>query len=352
MNGTSDFAAAWGSVIEYLKSSPPGDTAHGGYTLDEHLDDSELNPSSAVVAGVPVLVGKDTPLGAARQRLFQTATDQSSRSQQAPTEIGAEVSSSDGDLEWAARQVSAMCNAKPPTFAGAPRVWQLPSADLARVCQEHLSLGGCDGPALAAFIDSVLSDSAVSLENQCLLLRCAARCEWFVSGEAIPAVVQSQLVALLQLHAQAITAGLLLPLLEEPEQVSVPTAAMLTKLVKSDMPINAAEQFLAGVIAIAHKHPSKLSDSIFQIMETLVAAIPAGKLTLAIGRSCVEMVQLVVPTNTRSKKLSILILHIVNKLGSSLSPSDLDQIALSASALETPLKKTIMSVATRKKGSR
>ncbi|KAI8324703.1 hypothetical protein GQ54DRAFT_55871 [Martensiomyces pterosporus] len=361
----------WACVVEFLGRAPPDDgsgpgyqlTAAAQYTLEECLDTGGRGTDRAAMA-MPPFAGNDTPLGAARRRRLQLAPEQnveckrqklkeksSSTAGSNPASTAAQPKS-DGtgsSLEWATALLASLSRMESPGFASASRVWRLPSADLARVCRESLKLDGCTGPALADFILAALSDPAVSLENQCLLLRCAAACAWFVSEEAVPAIVQSQLTALLQSHSQAIAMGLLLPLLEAPDRLSLPTAAMIAKLVKSDMPTSASELLFAGVIAISRENPHKLCDSVFQVMEALVAAIPAGKLAAATGKSCIEMLHLVAPANRSSKKLSVLMLHIVNKLGGSLSSNDLDQIATAASILETPLRKAIISTANRKK---
>ncbi|KAJ2558753.1 hypothetical protein EV175_000645 [Coemansia sp. RSA 1933] len=256
---------------------------------------------------------------------------------------------------WAISALRSLSETEEADFSRASAVWQLPHSTLAKLCQEHLDINRFSGQTLAAFIEAAVSCPTVSFENQTLLLRHAASSKLLSDAEeAIPSVVQTQIISMLQVHPLVMAKGILLPLLEDPERLLSPATAMAVKVIKADMPAAAAEAVGNGVASIAKISPADVNDNTFQVMEAVVSAMSLPSMAekaFLVGwcKSWVEMLQQVVPLNRDSKKLSALVLHFVNKFGTKLTVSDLDSIAVSASLITTPLKAAIASTIVRKK---
>ncbi|KAJ2472521.1 hypothetical protein EV174_005821, partial [Coemansia sp. RSA 2320] len=235
----------WSVVYQYLKSTPGSSSGDQlPYTLDSVLARAKDDDSSGPAAMLPFASG-ETVLGRLRRQLWQHQSAVSVFASPMPADSTDDSEATDrskADPEWAATQLRSLSDLDSPDFATATQIWQLPNAQLFRLCEAHLSLDNCNGAALAGFIGAAVSNSAVSLENQLLLLRYAASSVWFTSEDAIPAIVQSQILALLQSHSQIIATGLLLPLLENSQRLSPSATAMVVKIVKSgDMPTVALE---------------------------------------------------------------------------------------------------------------
>ncbi|KAJ2493795.1 hypothetical protein IWW37_000181 [Coemansia sp. RSA 2050] len=334
----------WNVVVEYLQSIPPSNKhSHLPYTLDTQLSGGNEQ--------LPLLGSGETTLGAIRRRAWQ---------QQNPADVaGAPLSDSVpppgtsdvvGDLEWAAKQLRKLSDLDSPDFASASRVWQLPNAELSRLCRAHLSLNNCNGAALAGFIDSAVSNPEVSLENQHLLLQCAASSTWFTKKDAIPAIVQSKVLAILRAHLQVIVSGLLLSLLERSQHLSPSAVAMIVKAIKADMSSTALEAMCSGLASLAAKTPAVVCSALFQVMEALVGAMPADWAHIEWTKAWVDVLEIAARTDGDSKKLGALMLHLLNKFGSRLDSTELDRIAAAASVLTTSLKKAILAAVLRKKG--
>ncbi|KAJ2828099.1 hypothetical protein GGI24_002482 [Coemansia furcata] len=331
-------------VAEYLRSTPPNNSyLHLSYTLESKLPSGNEQM-------LPLGTGKTT-LSTIRRKIWQRQNAVSFTdgplSDSAPTPI---IDDAAGDLEWAAKQLRTLSDLDSSDFASASRIWQLPSAELSRLCQANLSLNNCNGAALAGFISAAVSNPEVSLENQHLLLSCAASSTWFTNEDAIPAIIQSQVLAVLRTHSQTIASGLLLSLLERSQNLSPSAVAMVVKIIKSDMPSAALEAVCSGLASLVLKTPSVVCNSLFQVMEALVSAAPADRTPLEWLRAWVAVLEVAARTNGDSKKLGALMLHLLNKFGSRLDSAELDRVAAAASVLNIPLKKAIVAAALRKKG--
>ncbi|KAJ2748506.1 hypothetical protein H4S06_004932 [Coemansia sp. BCRC 34490] len=355
----------WSQVENYLNTTEPGgpdiDTGASDPVFCCVLDSFEA-PTKAEsdnrFATILSIVGRknDTVLGSIRrQAMKQSAAWKNS------TVVSLAESSSSKDAEdedqnrWAVSALRSLSETEPPDFSSALKIWQLPHTALARLCQEHLSINSFSGPALAAFIDSAVSSPNVSLENQTLLLRQAASSILFADGEeAIPSIVQTQIIALLQAYPQVMARGLLLPLLEDPKHLLPPVTAMSVKAIKTDLPASAAEIVGNEVTSIASKSPSDVSDNFLQVMEAVVSAMSAPsmaekQLLVKWSKSWADMFRQIVPLNCESKKLSALVLHFVNRFGAKLDVSDLDGLATSVNLIRTPLKAAIAGTISRKR---
>ncbi|KAJ1814522.1 hypothetical protein LPJ75_002735 [Coemansia sp. RSA 2598] len=254
------------------------------------------------------------------------------------------------EYKWAATLLSSLSDMDSPDFSTAANVWRLPNTELSELCRAHLCLDNCSATALSTFIKTVVSDPSVSLENQLLLLHCASASTWFVNKDAVPAILQSQIAALLQHHSQAIVSGLLLPQLETPEKMFAPLSAMITKLVKADgMPVGAIEALCDGIASMCLDKSASFNEHTFQVMEALLGVAPADR-SYPTGwlRRWTEVLLKTAPVHTGSKKLGAIMLHFVNKFGSRLDKADLHQIAAAAGYLTTPLKKAIVATTARK----
>ncbi|KAJ1667009.1 hypothetical protein EV178_001729 [Coemansia sp. RSA 1646] len=352
----------WSQVEKYLKaktsSSRRDEDPVFFCTLDSFGASTKSSADDTLAALLSIAGrGDSTVLGSIRrQAMKQSANQKGSSSAMSLSDTPSSGSSTDDDKDlWAISILRSLSETEIPDFSDAPNVWQLPHSKLARLCQEHLNIDSHNGPALAAFIDAAVSSPNVSFENQTLLLRHAASSRLFAGAEeAIPSVVQTRIIALLQIHPLAIAKGLLLPLLEHPKRLLPPATAMAVKIIKADMPATAAEAVGNGIASIAKKSPSDVNDTTFQVMEAVVSAMSLPSmaekpLLVSWCKSWIEMVQQVVPLNCNSKKLSALVLHFVNRFGAKLEVSDLDSLAASASLIRTPLKAAITSTIARKK---
>ncbi|KAJ2701586.1 hypothetical protein H4R19_005403 [Coemansia spiralis] len=345
MAGAQPLGRAWDIVVEHLRASAPagGCTAGPGYVLDSS---AMLAASRADrLASLPLLVPGATPLARQRQRQQEPEHQQSGGAGALPDSDGA-LPDSDGDsCAWAVERLQAFSREEAPDPAQIAEVWRLPGTVLAGLCDRHLSLDAIGGAALAEFIHAVASDAGASLENQRLVLRRAAASRVF-GEEAIPAVVQSQVVALAQSHPQVAVVGLMVPLLE---RLSPPTARLVAKAVKSGMPAAALAAVWSEVAAAAGRNPQAIDDSMLQVMEALVSATAAEQLAPECLQSWAAALHAAAAHNRDSKKLGALMLHFVNKFGGRLGAADLDLVAAAAAALTTPLKKAVIAAASRKK---
>ncbi|KAJ2402698.1 hypothetical protein GGI23_000528 [Coemansia sp. RSA 2559] len=348
----------WSRISKYL-SSEVSDDKHEIPMLCctvESFEGPTKESVDAILAATLSIVGRggDTVLGNIRRRQAAIQKDNGSVSLSETSEYR---NTMDVDLNkdlWAISILRSLSETEIPDYPGATRVWQLPHSTLAKLCKEHLDVDNFNGPALAGFIEAAVSSANVSFENQTLILRHAASSKLFADAkEAIPSVVQTQIIALLQMYPLAIAKGLLLPLLEDPKRLLPPATAMAVKVIKADMPATAAEAVGNGIASMARKSPSDVNDNMFQVMEAVVSAMSLPSMAekpLLVGwcKSWAEMIQQVVPLNRDSKKLSALVLHFVNKFGAKLEVSDLDGLSASASLIQTPLKAAIASTIARK----
>ncbi|KAJ2747980.1 hypothetical protein GGI20_000067 [Coemansia sp. BCRC 34301] len=336
-------ADPWSVVAEYLLTTPANANLSLPYTLDSQL----LGAAGHVL---PPVAG-ETVLGRSRARRWQLSMASVADGPQPGSEPMVSASDSASDLEWAAKQLCTLSDQDSPDFASASQIWLLPNAELSALCQAHLSLNNCNGAALARFISAAVSSPEVSLENQHLLLRCAASSTWFTSEDATPAIVQSQVLALLQAHSQTISTGFLLSLLEHSQRLSPSAAAMVVKVIKADaMPAAALESVCAGLAALVIRNPPVLGALLFQAMGALVSAVPADRPSSEWVKAWVEVLEIATQTRSDSKKLGALMLHLLNKFGSKLDGADLERIATAASVLSPPLSKAVAAAARRKGG--
>ncbi|KAJ2701027.1 hypothetical protein H4218_001697 [Coemansia sp. IMI 209128] len=168
--------------------------------------------------------------------------------------------------------------------------------------------------------------------------------------DAIPATVQSKVLAILRTHSQVIASGLLLSLLEHSQSLSPSAVTMVVKAIKADMLSTALEAVCSGLASLAAKTPTVVCSSLFQIMEALVGAMPADWAHIEWIKAWVDVLEIAAQTNGDSKKLGALMLHLLNKFGSRLDSTELDRIAAAASVLSISLKKAILAAVLRKKG--
>ncbi|KAJ2774607.1 hypothetical protein IWQ57_000741 [Coemansia nantahalensis] len=337
---------AWDKVAEHLRATAPagGCAAGPGYVLDTA---AMLAGSRADrLAGLPLLVPGATPLARLRQQRHELALErgQSGRAV-AAAEPGAPSGAAADSYGWAEERLQAFSREEAPDASRLAEVWRLPGAVLAGLCERHLSLDAIGSAALAELIHAVASDAATSLENQRLVLERIAGSRVF-GAEAIPAVVQSQVVALAQTHPQAAVAGLLEPLLA---RLSPPTAGLVAKAVKSGMPAAALAAVWGAAAAAVARSPQTADDSMLQVMEALAGAMPPEQLTPEGSRSWAAALHAAALHNRDSKKLGALMLHCVNRFGGRLGAADLDLVAAAAGALTTPLKKAVIAAANRKR---
>ncbi|KAJ2070354.1 hypothetical protein GGH13_004085, partial [Coemansia sp. S155-1] len=220
-NNGNDDSNPWNVVAEYLRSTPTNSN-HLPYTLNSELPRGNEQMLS--------LSAGETALSAIRKKIWQQQQQNTVSVTDGPlSDLAPTPSTNDkaSDLEWAAKQLRTLSDLDSPDFASASRIWQLPNAELSRLCQAHLSLNNCNGAALAGFISAAVNNPEVSLENQHLLLQCAASSTWFTNEDAIPAIVQSQVLAILRTHSQTVASGLLLSLLERSRNLSPSAVAMI-----------------------------------------------------------------------------------------------------------------------------
>ncbi|KAJ1730672.1 hypothetical protein LPJ61_002893 [Coemansia biformis] len=356
MAETRDGSGPWGRVVDYLRNSAPAGRAA---TSPQYVLDSvamRAGSGDVQLAGLPMHAGGATTLGVLRkqqqQRLRRLGDGGDGGAEPAAVAVhiagpGGAQGADAGLCEQAAEQLRAFSREEAPDPAQVAAAWRLPSATLAGLCDKHLSLDSIGGSALAGLIHAVASDAGVSLENQQLVLRRTVASRLF-GEEAIPAVVQSQVVALAQSHPQVAVAGLLVPLLE---RLSQPAAGLVAKAVRSGMPAAALAAVWSEVAAAAGRSSQSVDDSMLQVMEALVSATPAEQASAECLRSWVVVLHGVALRSGDSKKLGALMLHFVNKFGGRLDAAGLDLIAAAAAALTTSLKKAVLAAASRKKKS-
>ncbi|KAJ1646796.1 hypothetical protein LPJ64_001736 [Coemansia asiatica] len=359
--------SAWDDVLQYLKNTKPSSASDSSsrpevpsFTLK--ASSNGIWPQQSLA--LPKIGNESSPLSIARRRRYQQNLLDSSSSQPCSSQLQSSLqplhqqhpqqqpkAEHNDQYQWAGTLLSSLSDMDSPDFSTGTKVWRLPNSVLSDLCQKHLCLDNCSAAALAAFIKTIVCDPAISLENQLLLLRCASSSSWFVNKEAVPAIVQSQIAALLKLHSQTIVSGLLLPQLEDSQKMFAPLSAMMTKLIKADdMPVAAVETICDGIASLCLEKSVAFNEHTFQVMEALLGAAPAGRSHASTGwvKRWSEVLQKTAPVHPGSKKLSAMLLHFINKFGSSLDKADLDGIAVAAGYLTTPLKKAIISTVTRK----
>ncbi|KAI7829232.1 hypothetical protein BX661DRAFT_181599 [Kickxella alabastrina] len=272
---------------------------------------------------------------------------------------------------WAIEKLRILSTTESPDFTQLSQIWQLPNPQLSNLLcfSGHLLtfLLQCSASSLAQFIKTIVVNPDISMENQQLLLRYVAEKSSMFSArngnsngngnneeeeEAIPAILQSQIIALVPIYSHVVVSGLLLPLTENPAGMPSSTTSMVVKIVKADMPHTATESFCRGIALWANdkQRPAEsLGDNVFQVMETLLGTIPGDQPSIsAWSKGWIEILQRAASAHAESKKLGAVILHFVNKFGSRMNNPDLDLIATAANILTTPLKRAIISTVARK----
>ncbi|KAJ1892329.1 hypothetical protein LPJ66_006411 [Kickxella alabastrina] len=272
---------------------------------------------------------------------------------------------------WAIEKLRILSTTESPDFTQLSQIWQLPNPQLSNLlCSSgHLLifLLQCGASSLAQLIKTIVVNPDISVENQQLLLRYVAEKSSLFSArngnsngndnneeeeEAIPAILQSQIIALVPIYSHVVVSGLLLPLMENPAGMFSSTTSMVVKIVKADMPHTATELFCRGIALWANdkQRPAEsLGDNVFQVMETLLGATPGDRPSIsAWSKGWIEILQRAASAHAGSKKLGAVMLHFINKFGSRMNNPDLDQIAIAANILTTPLKRAIISTVARK----
>ncbi|KAJ1870809.1 40S ribosomal protein S26 [Coemansia sp. RSA 990] len=206
-------AEPWSRVVEYLQISKYQTNGQPQFVLDVQPPASEFDDIAAFVAS-------------SRNATVLNRLRQPQRSSSLPTASNGMQIALQENHEWAVAELSAFSGKPTQTLA---QVWQLPTPQLQKLCAEHLSLKHIGAVQLATFIESIIKDPAISLDNQLVLLRHVAY-KWTAKDTVVPAVVQSQIMALLSTHGRVITLGILQPLMQCPLNAS--TASMLTKAIK------------------------------------------------------------------------------------------------------------------------
>ncbi|KAJ2358440.1 hypothetical protein GGF43_000806 [Coemansia sp. RSA 2618] len=329
---------AWSQVVEYLQTV--GDPKRDPDTLRQfNLQATSSRGSSCADSLATLASGGPTPLSALRQQTAHIAQPSSS-----PMDTDEPLADSAKD-QWAIALLEKLsCGDIEP--AQLSKVWQLPTRQLRMLCTQHLSLATTSGAQLAQLISAVATDAQTSLENQQLLLRHVAASPGIV--HAVPAVVQSQIAALLPVHAHVVATGLLVPLLLCADGVSGAALAMVTRVVKSGhVPPATLETIARELVDTARDCPQRLGDSVFQAMDAVASAMPVDLASQRWCRCWSEILVTAVPHNVGSKKLGALMLHFANKFGTVMDESELGQLSSAAHALAMPLKKAIIAAANR-----
>ncbi|PIA13774.1 hypothetical protein COEREDRAFT_11054 [Coemansia reversa NRRL 1564] len=349
-SGISD---AWNGVIEYLKTNKASkcdSMTRPLYVLDLPNIQQDLNTSNSMDLAM-VANGATVLSTLRRSKTSASYSDDDDNNMEIETVGNTSKPSGgkiDGSYEWAIDKLQTFTHNRSMDASELSNIWRLPSPALTELCNKFLLLDGHDDSAFAQFINAIVTDAGVSLGNQCIILRHISSSKWFTNGEAIPAVINSQITSLLDTHSEAIVAGLLLPLLENPERLLQPSASMIAKLIRMEMPIE-AQEIISNTLAIAAESvPQMFDETAFQIMEALVTTMPTDRVSAKWSRCWVDMLHHIVPQKRESKKLSALMLQIVNKFGNHLEPDELDQIAHMATILTTSLKKAIAAAVKRK----
>ncbi|KAI9477279.1 hypothetical protein BX667DRAFT_496364, partial [Coemansia mojavensis] len=314
-------AEPWSRVVEYLQTSKYQTNGQPQFVLDVQPPASELDDIAAFVAS-------------SRNATVLNRLRQPQRSSSLPTVSNGMQIALQENHEWAVAELSAFSGKPTQTLA---QVWQLPTPQLQKLCAEHLSLEHIGAVQLATFIESIIKDPAISLDNQLVLLRHVAY-KWTAKDTVVPAVVQSQIMALLSTHGRVITLGILQPLMQCPLNAS--TASMLTKAIKGGkLPNTLLETLCQGMENLS----SLFDEHLFQVMDTIVGAMPVNVITAGWCYGWTNILKTAALSCSESKKLAALMLRFVNKFGSKLEPRELEQIAGSAQVLKAPLKKAIIS---------
>ncbi|KAJ2635539.1 hypothetical protein GGF40_003549 [Coemansia sp. RSA 1286] len=342
--------SAWEDVLQYLESTKPSGepTSTPSFMLKPRI-------FHAQPLALPNIGSASSPLSVARKRHQQKLTDnglsQPSQRSQHQHRNQMDLASDIADYQWADSLLISLSDMESPDFASGAKIWRLPNTVLSELCQKSLCLDNCNATALAEFIKSIVSDPSISFENQQLLLKCASSSSWFTNKDAVPAIVQSQIAALLHIHSQVIVYGLLLPQLQNSENMHAPLSTMVSKLVKSDeMPGADIETLCDGVAVLCLEKSAVFNEHTFQVMEALLGAVQADRVFVSGWLKRWTLVLLkTAPVHPGSKKFSAMMLHFVNKFGSRLDKPGLDQIAAAAGYLTTPLKKAIVATVARKK---
>ncbi|KAJ2676313.1 40S ribosomal protein S26 [Coemansia sp. RSA 1085] len=305
-------AEPWSRVVEYLQTSKYQTNGQPQFVLDVQPPASELDDIAAFVAS-------------SRNATVLNRLRQPQRSSSLPTASNGMQIALQENHEWAVAELSAFSGKPTQTLA---QVWQLPTPQLQKLCAEHLSLEHIGAVQLATFIESIIKDPAISLDNQLVLLRHVAY-KWTAKDTVVPAVVQSQIMALLSTHGRVIALGILQPLLQCPLNAS--TASVLTKAIKGGkLPNTLLETLCQGMENLS----SLFDEHLFQVMDTIVGAMPVNVITAGWCYGWTNILKTAALSCSESKKLAALMLRFVNKFGSKLEPRELEQIAGSAQTVK------------------
>ncbi|KAJ2794053.1 hypothetical protein H4R20_006351, partial [Coemansia guatemalensis] len=213
LNGLSD---TWNGVIEYLKANPPTTSdskTRPLYVLDLSDTQRDLNTSNSMDPAL--LASGSTLLSTLRRK--RTSISLSDDDDNVDNNMEVELDDNTGrqldgkvddSHEWAIDKLQAFSRNGSMDASELSDVWRLPGKTLAELCNRYLLLDERGDSAFAQFIDTIVSDTGVSLANQLIILRHISSSKWFTNGEAIPAVVNSQIISLLHPHSEAIVGGL------------------------------------------------------------------------------------------------------------------------------------------------
>ncbi|KAJ2383977.1 hypothetical protein GGI05_005148 [Coemansia sp. RSA 2603] len=105
-----------------------------------------------------------------------------------------------------------------------------------------------------------------------------------------------------------------------------------------------------GITTLVLEKAIVLNDSAYLVMEALLSVIPVDRPSSASGwlKRWPSVMQKMAPMNPDSRKLCSLMLLLVNKFGTHLAVSHLDQISSAAGLLTVPQKKAVVLAAARK----
>ncbi|KAJ1892311.1 hypothetical protein LPJ66_006422 [Kickxella alabastrina] len=360
---------AWSDITHYLKTNAPTQsTKRPSFTL--HVPETATsNTTTNLSAALLSTIGSTPVLKNCRKQKQQNHYRHTTITTNDNTVITADVAEPN---VWAIEKLRILSTTESPDFTQLSQIWQLPNPQLSNLlCSSgHLLtfLLQCSASSLAQFIKTIVINPDISMENQQLLLRYVAEKSSLFGArngnsndnneeeeedeEAIPAILQSQIIALVPIYSHVVVSGLLLPLMENPAGMLSSTTSMVVKIVKADMPHIATESFCRGIALWANdkQRPAEsLGDNVFQVMETLLGAIPGDRPSIsAWSKGWIEILQGAASAHAGSKKLGAVMLHFVNKFGSRMNNPDLDQIATAANILTTPLKRAIISTVARR----
>ncbi|KAJ2852540.1 40S ribosomal protein S26 [Coemansia brasiliensis] len=249
----------WSQVVEYLQTSKHRTNSQQQFVLDtQPFASSKFDDIATFVAS-------------SRNATMLSKLRQPQCSSPLPSVSDSMQICSQENHEWAVAELS--------TFSGKPtqtlsKVWQLPTPQLQKLCTEHLSLEQTGAVQLATFIESIIKDPAISLDNQLVLLGHVA-CNWSTKDDTVvPAVVQSQIMALLSTHGRVVTFGILQPLLRYPLNASI--ASMLVKTIKSGLLSSTLLEALCQEIG---KSSSLFNEHLFLVMDAIAGAMPVDAAT-------------------------------------------------------------------------